>query len=578
MFTKDKRPQRADQPKSSLKNRFVAVNQDKLRRLRDNLTTRQRDLVDVLPLLFQTNQRRLPGYVSKDTPVGICDYVPTRQALQAAQRLALQYREEQPAQKLPAIKGLYLMGSPGTVGYSKTSDLDIWLVHDPALEDTDISTLKAKARKIETHASNIGLEMHFFVFDAVRFRSGETLSLSGESSGSSQHYLLLDEFYRSGLVLAGLKPLWWCVPASEEHRYGQYTQEALETNQLVEQDYVDFGGLANIPADEFLGATVWHLYKSIDSPYKSVLKLLLVETYASDYPAGQLLSHRYKKAIAEGEVSLTDLDPYILMYRRVEEYLQGKGDSARLDLIRRSFYIKTNVQLSKAKESRVPDWQRETLSEMALSWDWNKADIHHLDNRRDWKIPFALKERRILIKALQKSYTALSDFARSHGQDQKITEADLNVLGRKLYAAFEKKPSKIDIITRGICPNPTEDNLSLHCITEPSGRQRWSLYSGSVTPTEAKKTKPLLRARALAELLAWCHFNHLVDNNTHWRIYDQKQRLSIIDLRKAIDTINGVYPGGEIKAARSAALGTTPRPLAALLLINIGVDPLAGKV
>ena len=99
------------------------------------------------------------------------------------------------------------MGSPGTVGYSKTSDLDIWLVHSPELAEIELAELTTKTKKIEVHAASIGLEVHFFVFDAVRFRAGETLSLSDESSGSSQHFLLLDEFDRSGLLLAGRPPL-----------------------------------------------------------------------------------------------------------------------------------------------------------------------------------------------------------------------------------------------------------------------------------------------------------------------------------------------------------------------------------
>jgi adenylate cyclase class 1 len=47
---------------------------------------------------------------------------------------------------------------------------------------------------------------------------------------------------------------------------------------------IDFGGLENVPAEEFLGASFWHLYKAIDSPYKSLLKLMLMESYVDQYP------------------------------------------------------------------------------------------------------------------------------------------------------------------------------------------------------------------------------------------------------------------------------------------------------
>ena len=116
--------------------------------------------------------------------------------------------------------------------------------------------------------------------------------------------------------------------------------------------------------------------------------------------------------------------------------------------------------------SRVPTWQRQILQDMALAWNWTAADIRHLDNRRNWKIPFVSKKRRVLIKALRHSYATLSKFARGHGRDQNISRRDFNVLGRKLYAAFDRKPSKLDITKRGICPDPAESALSLHSITK----------------------------------------------------------------------------------------------------------------
>jgi adenylate cyclase class 1 len=48
-------------------------------------------------------------------------------------------------------------------------------------------------------------------------------------------------------------------------------------------DVLDFGSVANIPLGEYVGAGVWQMYKSIDSPYKSMIKILLTETYASQH-------------------------------------------------------------------------------------------------------------------------------------------------------------------------------------------------------------------------------------------------------------------------------------------------------
>ena len=309
--------------------RFMAINRDRLRRVFETLHPRQQAFVELVPLLFHVNPPLLPGYVSQDTPAGLSDYTPSRGATSAAKQLVRTFVYEHRMQRSFAIRGLYLMGSPGTIAYTRHSDLDLWLVHDPELAPAEVDKLREKARRIEEWSQGTGLEIHFFVFDAERFKRGETLSLSDESSGSSQHYLLLDEFYRSGLLLAGLRPLWWAVPPEEEHRYDEFVEDALHKRILSARSYVDFGGLARIPAGEFFGGTIWQIYKSIESPYKSVMKLLLMEAYASEYPKIGLLSHRHKLALLKDGVTLDDIDPYIAMYRKLEEYLASQADKGR---------------------------------------------------------------------------------------------------------------------------------------------------------------------------------------------------------------------------------------------------------
>ena len=553
------------------------VTRERLRRVYESLTPRQQDLLDLLPLLFHLNHPLLPGYVSHDTPAGVADYSPSSEALLAAKRIAKAFTFERHLLRSFAVLGLYLMGSPGTIAYTKQSDLDIWVCHDAALPPERLAKLEHKARLIEQHALKLGLEMHFFVFDAERFRRGETLRLSAESSGSSQHSLLLDEFYRSGLLLAGLPPLWWHVPIEEDPRYGEFVAEAIQQRRIAARNHVDFGGLARIPPEEFFGAAVWQLYKSIESPYKSLMKLLLMETYASEYPRIALLSHRYKKALMQEGLTLNDLDPYISMYRKVEEYLMANDDPVRLALLRRAFYIKANEDLSQAADPRQAGWRREVLAQMTLSWGWTKADLLHLDRRGDWKLDTAIEERRALIKALQKSYAVLSAFARRHAKDKKITESDLNVLGRKLYAAFEKKPGKIDIVTRGLCKDPGEAQLSLHQVQAENGRESWYVYRDIVLPDEVAARTPLKRAESVLEILAWCHFNRLAAAGTQWHVHTHDSRLGLFELHKILEAINGAFPNGEVEALPIETLSRAPRLHRALMFVNVGKDALQGR-
>jgi len=254
-------------PARDLSDRFTKFNQHRLTRMLDSLGPRQREFVELLPLLFHVNRPMLPGYVSKDIPAGICDFAPSQTSIRAAKKISMVFDYEHRLLRFFPIKGLFLMGSPGTIAYSRHSDLDMWLCYDPAVPPEEFRLLENKAAKIERYAARLDLEVHFFILSAESFRDGETLSLSDESSGSSQHALLLDEFYRSAIPLAGLRPLWWCVPSDQEDSFDDFAAELLADNKSFARDYLAFGTLTGIPATEFFGAGVCQLYQSIDSPF-----------------------------------------------------------------------------------------------------------------------------------------------------------------------------------------------------------------------------------------------------------------------------------------------------------------------
>ena len=551
--------------------RFLVLNRDRLRRVQASLTPRQRDFLEVLALLFHINHPLLPGYVSKDTPAGINNYAPTESVLRAAKRMVRSFDYDRRSAARFPIRALYMMGSPGTIAYTRHSDLDLWLCHDADLGQAAAELLAAKARRIEVFAAELGLEVHFFVFDAERFRLGETLSLSDESSGSSQHSLLLDEFYRSSLLVAGLRPLWWRVPSRFESDYDNYVRQAVATRQLDPRDYIDFGGLPSIPVEEFFGAAVWQLYKSIKSPYKSVLKLLLMEAYAAEFPNITLLSQRYKQSIESEHVSLDSLDPYILMYTKVEEHLLARNDPVRLDVLRRSFYIKTNLRLSTRGPQATEDWRANVLNAMVQAWGWQGQQVARLDQREEWRIDTAVEERRDLINTLKDSYAMLSQFARNQANDHTISGHDLHVLGRRLYAAFEKKPAKIEVVTRGICTNPQEASVSLHEVKLSDNGYVWMLFAGMVRPAEVAFRRPLKRCASAAEILIWCHMNRLSDPATTWHVFTQTNELSALEIKRTNEALATSLGAAEDHDSDDD-LRARARISRVILLVNVGVS------
>ncbi|MCV5978783.1 hypothetical protein OFO29_41210, partial [Escherichia coli] len=78
-----------------------------------------------------------------------------------------------------------------------------------------------------------GVEANFFLMDEERFRSNHSEEMTGDNCGSSQHLLLLDEFYRSAVRISGQRLLWQIVPPEMEERYDEYV------SQLCSDGYID---------------------------------------------------------------------------------------------------------------------------------------------------------------------------------------------------------------------------------------------------------------------------------------------------------------------------------------------------
>jgi adenylate cyclase class 1 len=374
-----------------------------------------------------------------------------------------------------------------------------------------------------------GAEAHFFLIDPVRFVRGERdTQLSSEDCGTTQHYLLLDEFYRTAIWLAGRTPIWWLVPVYEEAGYDRYTHTLISKRFIRADETLDLGHLAYIPPGEFIGAGLWQLFKGIESPYKSVLKLLLTEVYASEHPRVQCLSLRFKQAVFANRLDLDELDPYVVVYRRIEEYLIARNEPERLEVVRRALYLKVNRKLT-GSSGRTQGWQRSLLERLAHEWQWDPRQLALLDSRSQWKVRQVALERRALVNELNYSYRFLTQFARNDQTASLINKRDLSVLGRRLYAAFERKAGKVEFINPGIAPDLAEDTLTLVSPSKRAGQA-----SGVVQRQPGRPGVGTLRADQaqprLLELLTWCHRNGVIDSSTRLALHPGSSDLSEFEL------------------------------------------------
>lgn len=101
------------------------------------------------------------------------------------------------------------MGSFGSISQTSSSDLDTWICVRDGLSLDEYTLLTQKAKRISEWAMQFNVEINFYLMDQQCFRNEHYADpLTIENSGSAQYMLLLDEFYRSAVRLAG-KPLLW---------------------------------------------------------------------------------------------------------------------------------------------------------------------------------------------------------------------------------------------------------------------------------------------------------------------------------------------------------------------------------
>lgn len=557
-----------------IRERFLMLNQERLLRTRSVLKARQQLILDLLPLLFHVNHPVLPGYVGADAPCGLDNYRVANDILARVKtHISASFAYRHPQHNSNAIHSIFLMGSCGTVAHAPNSDLDIWLCHRARLTTEAITLLQRKAAAITQWADSLGLEIHIFLMESEQFRRGQRSQLSAEAAGTSQHILLLDEFYRSVVLLAGRYPIWWLVPPEEEANYAEYSAILRSDGLVSSEESIDFGGVSDIPAGEFIGAGVWQLYKAITSPYKAIIKLLLTEAYADEYPNVRPLSLQLKTAVYTGNTDADSLDPYVLVYRKLADYLDNRDEPGRLELLKRAFYFKIGQHAS-SQGDHGPQWQRTLLASLIKDWQWRNEQLLNLDTQYHWKLRRVSEEHKQLVAELTSSYRFLQSFARRINSPALINSREMNLLGRKLYAAFERKRHKVEWFNRGIAVNLEEQQL-FFTATGYGHQRRWRVSQRELDNTT--RDEVLNESDHLIALLCWCHCNGLIGSQTRLRIQDN---LGGMDERQLISVSNDLRE----RLPRTAAAGDpsqhnaftqAKRPVQVMVYVNLSQDGLA---
>ena len=193
------------------------------------------------------------------------------------------------------------MGSMGSLGQTAGSDMDFWLCYSGDIDERGRRLLRHKAALLENRAAEVGLHAHFFLMHAESFRDGAPNSCRRKAAVTHPAHTAArrvlphrdPDCRQPGAVVGGAAG----TRARLHALYATPGRKAL----IRPQQWLDFGGLQTLPAEEFFGVAHWQLFKGIDAPYKSLLKLMLLEAYAAEYPNVDWLCMETKRAVYSGD-------------------------------------------------------------------------------------------------------------------------------------------------------------------------------------------------------------------------------------------------------------------------------------
>ncbi|WP_394130147.1 class I adenylate cyclase [Shewanella maritima] len=479
------------------------LNNVRLARVNDVLSETQSCLLKSIPVLFHANSPNLPGYIDSQTPRGICQFVPMQDSLNACKQLLLELPSSQPYQPW-AFEGIYAMGSTASFGQNPKSDVDVWLVYRQDLTESELSAISQKAQRLTAWYATFEFEVNFYLIHPQQYIQCDFCSpqqsLGAEHSGSSQHWLLLEEFYRSHIRLAGKPVAWW--------------PDAPQTDEKL----LYLGAVEELPAAEYFGASLWQLYKGLQKPHKALLKVLLLEMYAAEYPNNLLLTQQIWRLCLAGNYSDAN-DAYLLLYQRIEAYLLHKRDVRRLEIVRRCFYLKCGIKLSK-KASQSADWRTESMRNMVNTWSWPESLLTTLDQSQHWHSGQLKWFNQQLNELLLASYRTLLKFASKHTLSDTMRVEELGILARKLHAYFSEDEHQLLPLNPLWSEGFAESQLS---VISSKNKQAYFLYRRFASKSRLMSESALASADNLCALVAWAAVNQIAMHQTQWQEYGRNR-------------------------------------------------------
>lgn len=496
---------------------FITYNVARLRTLIGFLPGEKLELFCSIPLLLHVNSPDLPGYVDHPkTPHGVYRFFDSGFWRLAKKRLGVEGKAMPTfILKRSCVRGLYLVGSPGTLDQTDDSDLNYWVVIDRRLvSETQQVLLQEKLAKIKYWAKEAcDHNLTFFVLDVEQMRWNDFSGMDHDGAATLRQNLLKEEFYRTFILIAGQIPYWAVLPSGlNDAEYTAWIETAglLSSQQFVADDYVDLGNLMSIKSEAYLGGLISEISRAQDNPVKTFIKASLMAYHHFFQEREGVLCNLMKKRYPETRLDSHVLDPHVFAFGSIIKFYELMDDEDGLNLVRECVYlwlIGYPVPSPLDKE----DPKRQLLRDYTKAWSWAGYQIDRLDSFGLWTEVERLQlENRItnklffLYELVYRSMGSLSPLA---GMDPEGVAA----LKKRRESFFKTEPGKLPYCSAFLRAQRAPCALRVVRRQGGSGTDLWEVYHGRMRDAEDHEV-PLFVAPELLRVLGWVVLNRLCKN------------------------------------------------------------------
>lgn len=515
---------------SDARQAFLNWNKKSLDHLIDQYEPEQQAALTVIPLLFQTNDRLLPGYNGPDIPAGIYGYIPAKTEIDSAKQFHAKFRYKQErALNVTIIESVFIQRNV------IDESLSLWIIHIENLKSDQIEELRSKLNKIILWLKSRRLYVEGHLIASHRLAKKANLS-----------HDFIDHFYLESCLYAGKYPVWWLVPPEKEDDYDGFVDHIKTARFVNEQEYLDIGHVANYERSDLIKLLITNVQDVYKRPEYTYLNLLLMSVKHSSWPDIDGLAWRVKSKLYLEEK--TQQEPYAddIVLEVLEQAIDSQSEVKHKMPVHRMF----NLLAKYADHVSLSLLNKISGQETGFSYGLNVVDYLSL-----YKALFS-DIRSVYNTIVDKFYNQVDD-----------TEANQQLvkMATSVQDYLSEDTNRVPIYNVKNRDEMILGRILLRHIFNKSGHDVWAL----VLEQDEGDEKVINGFTSLLALISWAWLNRIVDQSTQVSIDCPKRSVKQVEAHHVLSVLIRGFDQDFIHQISNKVFEREAQPINSLLFISL---------